>query len=144
MDGDRRILGLDYGERRIGIALSDPTLTLASPLETVTRRRGKRPPLAAIERIAREHAVESVVVGLPLTLEGEEDAWCDEVRRIGDELGRRLEVDVAYIDERMTSVEAERGIRGAGLSRRAREDKTRVDAAAAAVILQRYLDRRSK
>ncbi len=144
VDGERRILGIDYGERRIGVALSDPTLTLASPLDTVTRRRGKRPPLAALERIAKEHAVEAVVVGLPLTLDGEEDAWCAEVRRIGDELGRRLDVEVAYLDERMTSVEAERGIRGAGLARREREDKSRVDAAAAAVILQRYLDRRPK
>lgn len=142
MDSEARIMGVDYGERRIGIALSDPTGTLASPFDTVVRRRGKRPPLAALERVAREHEVGSLVVGLPLTLGGEEDAWCAEVRRIGDELGRRLEVDVSYLDERMTSVEAERGIRTSGRRRSQREDKARVDAAAAAVILQRYLDRR--
>jgi putative Holliday junction resolvase len=142
MDSGARIMGVDYGERRIGIALSDPTGTLASPFGTVVRRRGKRPPLTALEKVAREHEVGSLVVGLPLTLAGEEDAWCAEVRRIGDELGRRLELEVAYIDERMTSVEAERGIRSAGLGRKQREDKARVDAAAAAVILQRFLDRR--
>lgn len=141
MDAAGRIMGVDYGERRIGIALSDPTRTLASPHDTVVRRRGKRPPLTALERVARENDVEGIVVGLPLTLAGDEDAWCAEVRRIGDELGRRLEVEVAYLDERMTSVEAERGIRTAGLRRSQREDKGRVDAAAAAVILQRFLDR---
>lgn len=137
-------MGVDWGERRIGIALSDPTHTLASPHETVVRRRGKRPPLAALERVARAHDVEGLVVGLPLTLSGEEDAWCEEVRRVGDELGRRLEIDVTYFDERMTSVEAERGIRSAGHGRSRREDKSRVDAAAAAVILQRYLDRSAR
>lgn len=135
-----RTLGLDYGERRIGLALSDPTGTLASPLETVHRRRGKRPPVAALERIARAHAVGAVVVGLPLTLAGDEDAWCAEVRRIGDELARRLDVPVSYVDERMTSVQAEHAIRTSGRRKSQREEKDRVDAAAAAVILQRFLD----
>jgi putative Holliday junction resolvase len=137
-------MGVDYGERRIGIALSDPTQTLASPFDTVVRRRGKRPPLAALEKVARDHEVGSLVVGLPLTLAGDEDAWCAEVRRIGDELGRRLDVEVAYLDERMTSVEAERGIRTSGLRRSQREEKGRIDAAAAAIILQRHLDRRAR
>jgi putative Holliday junction resolvase len=136
------MLGLDLGDRRIGVALSDPTGTLASPLETVQRRRGKRPPLAALERIARAHEVEALVVGLPLTLEGEEDAWCAEVRRIGDALGERLDVPVSYVDERMSSVQAERAIRGGGGTRKRREDRGRVDAAAATVILQRHLDMR--
>lgn len=137
-----RILGLDYGERRIGLALTDASGTLASPLETVSRRLGKRPPLKALEEVARRHGAERLVVGLPLTLAGEEDAWCAEVRRVGDELGRRLEVPVHYIDERMTSVRAERAVRSAGLPRSRREEKGRVDAAAAALILQAWLDRR--
>ena len=134
------MLGLDLGERRIGVAVSDPTGTLASPLETVQRRRGKRPPIAALERIAREQGVGGIVVGLPLTLEGEEDPWCAEVRRIGDALAARLEVPVAYVDERMSSVQAEQAIRRSGGTRKRREDRSRVDAAAAAVILQRHLD----
>jgi putative Holliday junction resolvase len=81
------------------------------------------------------------VVGLPLTLAGDEDAWCAEVREVGDELGRRLGLPVHYVDERMTSVRAERAVRTSGLPRRQREDKTRIDAAAAALILQAYLDR---
>ena len=134
------MLGLDLGERRIGVAVSDPTGTLASPLQTVQRRRGKRPPIAALERIAREQDVGAIVVGLPLTLEGEEDAWCAEVRRIGDALAARLDVPVSYVDERMSSVQAEQAIRKSGGTKKSREDRGRVDAAAAAVILQRHLD----
>jgi putative Holliday junction resolvase len=136
-----RILGLDYGARRIGVAVCDPTGTLASPIETLTRRAGKRPPLTALEALARSQEVEALVVGLPLTLAGDEDAWCAEVREVGDELGRRLGLPVHYVDERMTSVRAERAVRTSGLPRRQREDKTRIDAAAAALILQAYLDR---
>jgi putative Holliday junction resolvase len=135
------MLGLDYGGRRIGVAVSDPTGTLASPLETLTRRAGKRPPLTTLEALARNQEVEALVVGLPLTLSGEEDAWCAEVREVGDELGRRLGLPVHYVDERMTSVRAERAVRASGLPRRQREDKARIDAAAAALILQAYLDR---
>lgn len=135
-----RILGLDFGDRRIGVALSDPTATLASPLETIHRRRGKRVPLAALERLARDHGVGALVVGLPLTLEGDEDAWCAAVRTAGDELARRLEVPVTYVDERLSSVQAEQAIRASGRPRHVREEKDRVDSAAAAVILQRHLD----
>lgn len=133
-------MGIDFGERRIGVALSDPSGTLASPVETVTRRLGKRPPLARLEAVAREHDVDRIVVGLPLDLRGEETPWCEEVRAMGDELGRRLAVPVAFVDERMTSVLAERAVRTSGLRRRQREEKGRVDAAAAAIILQRWLD----
>lgn len=133
-------MSIDYGERRIGVALSDPTGTLASPVETVHRRRGKRPPLKALERIAHLHEVTGLVVGLPLTLEGEENEWCAEVRAVGDELGRRLDLPVTYVDERMTSVQAEEAIRSSGRRRSQREEKGRIDAAAAAVILQRHLD----
>lgn len=136
-----RVLGIDYGEKRVGVALSDPTGTLASPLDTLVRRSGQRPPLKALADLARERQVEALVVGLPLTLAGEEDAWCAEVRTVGDELARRLEVPVHYLDERMTSVRAERSIRSAGHPRGRREDKARVDAAAAAIILQTFLDR---
>lgn len=137
-----RLLGLDYGERRIGLALSDPTGSLASPLTTLTRRVGKRPPLTRLTELAREHAVAEVVMGLPLTLDGDEDAWCAEVRAVGDALGHRLGSPVHYMDERMTSVRAERAIRSIGLKRGDRESKARLDAAAATVILQAFLDRR--
>lgn len=135
-----RVMGIDFGERRIGVAISDPTGTLATPLETVTRRAGKRPPLARLEAIARERGVGRIVVGLPLDLRGEETPWCGEVRGLGDELGRRLSLPVEFVDERLTSVQAERAVRTSGLRRAQREEKGRVDAAAAAIILQRWLD----
>ena len=136
-----RVLGIDFGERRIGVALSDPTATLASPLDTVVRRTGKRPPLAHLEALARSHEVARLVVGLPLDLRGEENEWCAQVRAMGDELGRRLGVPVAYVDERLTSVQAERAVRSSGLRRSQREEKGRVDAGAATLILQGWLDR---
>jgi putative Holliday junction resolvase len=137
-----RVLGIDFGERRVGLALSDPTGTLATPLPTVKRRAGKRPPLKALEAVAREHAVQAVVFGLPLALNGTETEWTREVRSVGDLLAERLGVPVHYVDERMTSVMAERLVRGAGLPKGERERKERVDAAAAAIILQLWLDRR--
>lgn len=136
-----RVLGVDWGERRIGVAVSDPTGTIARPRTTVTRRAGKRPPYAALERIAEAEEVEAVVFGLPLTAGGDEDEWCAEVRRAGEELGRRLERPVHFVDERMTSARAERAVRGIGLPRSRREEKGRIDAAAAALILQAWLDR---
>ncbi len=136
------MLGIDYGERRVGLALSDPTGTLATPLPTLKRRAGKRPPLKALEEIAQEHAVQAVVLGLPLALDGSDTEWTREVRSLGEALSERLHVPVHFVDERMTSVMAERSVRGAGLPKGQRERKERVDAAAAAIILQLWLDRR--
>jgi len=137
-----RVLGIDFGEARIGLALSDPTGTIASPLPTLKRRKGKRPPLKALEEVAREKNVTAVVLGLPLDSDGEESEWTEHVREVGDELGRRLELPVHYQDERMTSARAERVVRGRlGLPRGERERKERVDAAAAVLILQAWLDR---
>ena len=136
-----RVLGVDVGERRVGLALSDPTGTVATPLETLERRAGKRFPLSKLEKIARAHDVEHVVVGLPLDPSGEESTWCAEVRDVGRRLGERLGVEVSFVDERMTSVRAERAVRSLGLGKRQREDKARVDAAAAQLILQAWLDR---
>jgi len=134
------VLGIDFGERRIGLALSDPTGTIAGPLETVQRRAGKRPPLTRLEEIARDREVSRLVVGLPLDLRGKETPWCREVRAMGDELARRLGVPISYVDERLTSVRANKAVRSLGLKKTQREEKARVDAAAAALILQSWLD----
>lgn len=135
-----RVLGIDYGERRIGVALSDPTRLLASPLTTLTRRPGKRPPMAELERLVGENEVAEIVVGLPIDLEGEEGEWSAEVREFATKLSDRVGLPVHFQDERMTSVIAERTIRASGLPRHKREQKERVDAAAAAILLQNYLD----
>jgi len=136
-----RILGIDYGERRIGLAVSDPTGTIAQPLSPIVRRRGKRPPIQAILEIMTEHEVEHVVVGLPLTLEGQDSEWTAEVRAFAERLGQRSGRPVSLLDERMTSVMAERAVRSLGLRRRERERKDRVDTTAALIILQLFLSR---
>ena len=137
-------MGIDFGERRTGVAMSDPTWSLASPLDTLTSRPGKRPPIRALEELARTHGVVRIVAGLPLDLGGEETSWCAQVREAADELGRRLETPVEYVDERFSSVRAEQAVRTIGLPKRVREQKGRVDRAAAAIILQSWLDARKR
>jgi len=136
-----RIAALDYGLRRIGIALSDPTGTIAYPLTTVTRRAGKRPPWTEILRILEEHEVGALVVGLPLDLSGEEGEWAVEVRKFGDDLARRTSLPLHWVDERLSSVQAERTVRSMGLRKSQREEKGRIDATAAALLLEAYLAR---
>ncbi|MBI4408485.1 MAG: Holliday junction resolvase RuvX [Gemmatimonadetes bacterium] len=139
-----RILGIDYGERRIGLAVSDPGGVIAQPLPTLQRRRGKRPPVAAVAELVRAHDVGAIVLGLPLTPAGEESDWTREVRAFGTRLHERTGLAVHYVDERMTSARAERTVRGLGLKRSERERKERVDAAAAILILQAFLDKQSR
>jgi putative holliday junction resolvase len=138
-----RILAIDFGERRIGLALSDPSRMIASPLTTLPRRAGKRPPWPEVERLIREHEVTELVFGLPLELDGEEGIWAAEVRGAAAKLAGRTGLPVHWVDERMSSIIAERAVRALGLRKEQREQKGRVDAAAAAVILQQYLALRS-
>ena len=139
-----RILGIDYGTRRVGLAISDPTGTISQALPVIKRRPGKRPPVAALTQIVQEHEVREIVLGLPLSLSGEENDWTREVREFGAKLAERAGVPVAFMDERMTSVLAEKTVRSLGLKRVAREEKERVDTTAALLILQAYLDRRPR
>lgn len=137
---ERPIMALDYGRRRIGVALSDASHTLASPLTTLQRRAGKRIPMARINELARSHRVAQVVVGLPLETDGSESEWTAEVRNFGQQIGERTGLPVTFQDERYSSAEAERLIREIGLPRKKREDKAKIDAGAAAIILQDWLD----
>jgi putative Holliday junction resolvase len=139
-----RILAVDFGERRIGVALSDPSGTIASPFATLPRRRGKRPPIADLITIMEEQEVDQVVVGLPLMLSGEDSEWTTTVREFAETLAQRCGRTVTLIDERFSSVAAERAVRGSGLKKTQREEKERVDAAAAAIILQSFLNRRAR
>lgn len=136
-----RVLGIDFGERRIGLALSDPTGTLASPLPTLRRRAGKRPPLGTLAELAADNEVGAIVMGLPLTLSGEESDWTRAVREVGKALSLRTGLPVHFFDERFTSVMGERRVRTSGLPRKKREQKERVDAESAVLILQAWLDR---
>lgn len=126
--------------RRIGLAISDPTRTIAQPLATLVRRAGKRPPWTALLAHVERHDVTAIVVGLPLTLAGDDSDWTREVREFAAGLARRTPASVSLADERMTSVIAERAVRALGLPRGERHRKERIDAAAAMVILQAFLD----
>lgn len=135
-----RVLGLDYGARRIGIAISDPSGTIAQPLPTIRRRRGKRPPYAVITETVQEWEVQKIVIGLPLEMSGDEGAPAEEVRGFGEALQRRAGVPVEYWDERLSSVRAQRELAHLDLRAAARREKERVDAVAATLILQSYLN----
>jgi putative pre-16S rRNA nuclease len=135
-----RYLGLDVGEKRIGVALSDETATLASPLTTLTRG-GVRKDMAAAVELARRHDVVAVVVGLPLNMDGTRGPQAEKVLAFVEALRRRLHVPVLPRDERLTTVEAEGRLREAGLGWR--ERKRVIDQTAAVVILQEYLDQRA-
>lgn len=135
-----RVLGVDWGERRIGLALSDESGTLASPLATLTRRTGKRPPVADILRTCQSHDVRAVVVGLPLDESGQEGPAAVAARELADALTRRGAPAVTLWDERMSTARALQAVREAGGSTRGRKDD--LDALAAAVLLQTYLDAR--
>lgn len=135
-----RLLGVDWGERRIGLALSDESGTLASPLATLTRRAGKRPPVTDILRACETHGVTAVVVGLPLDEAGAEGASATAARALAQALERRGAPPVTLWDERMSTARVLRAVREAGGTARGRKDD--LDAMAAAVLLQTYLDAR--
>jgi len=135
-----RVLGIDYGTRRVGLAISDPSGMIAQPLPALVRRAGKRPPVQRIAELALANDASAIVVGLPLAASGEEDDWTREVREFGEKLGERTGLPVHFVDERMTSARAERVVRSLGLKRSEREQKTRVDTTAAMLILQAFLD----
>ena len=128
---------MDYGERRIGLAVSDPTRLIASPAGHILRRPRQRPPVAEIIKRAEELEATSFVLGLPLDGEGDETPRCAEVREIGAKLTERTGRPVYYVDERFTTASALRAVREMGESTRGR--KGDVDAMAATVLLQHAL-----
>jgi len=134
-----RYLGLDVGDRRIGVALSDETQTLATGLETL-ERVGPRKDLRAIAELARRHAVGEVVVGLPRNMDGSLGPRARRALELMDALRPRLEVPVVAWDERLTSVVATQALIEAGVSRKGRRGA--VDKVSAVLILQNYLDYR--
>jgi putative Holliday junction resolvase len=133
-----RVLGLDLGQARIGVAISEPAGRMAVPMGTV--RTGAPNDLRAIAEMVRVHGVTEIVVGLPLRLSGESGEAADHARKFAEALGTFLHIPVVLQDERLSTVEAERGLAIAGVRGRAR--RRVVDQTAAAVILQAYLDRR--
>lgn len=133
-----RLLAIDWGEIRIGIALCDELRLLASPLTTLTRRRGKRFPLGRLLTLMEEHQPVGVVLGLPLALDGGESPATEAVRALASRIAPRIPVPLELWDERLTTARALRAVREQGGSTRNR--KADVDSLAAAVLLQHYLD----
>jgi putative Holliday junction resolvase len=132
-----RLLAIDYGERRIGLAISDPTGTIASPAGVIVRRAGKRPPIAEIVRRADALEARGFVMGLPLDGSGDETPRTTEVRAIAAELTKRTGFSVVLVDERYTTAKALRAIHEMGGSTKGR--KGDVDALAATILLQHAL-----
>lgn len=131
-----RWLGIDFGTKRIGLALSDGAGWAARGLETLERRGGERD-LEAIARIVREQEVEALVVGLPLNMDGTEGRMATLARRFAEALEARLGCPVHLFDERLTSHAAE----GVLLEARGHKDRKLVDQVAAALILEGFLER---
>jgi putative Holliday junction resolvase len=135
-----RALGIDPGTRRIGIAVSDLTGTIASPLMVLQRSKSPRHDLAELAKIAKAEEAEVIVVGLPINMDGSHGPAAQAATQFAARLATVAGVPVELHDERRTTVTADQAMREGGLDGRAR--RQRVDKVAAAVMLQSWLDKR--
>ncbi len=133
-----RILAVDPGSRRIGVALSDPDRIVAQPLTTLSSG-GRRKDVAALVELAREHEAVAIVVGLPYNMDGSEGPSFAAAARLVEDLQDASGLPVRGWDERLTSVQAERTLISAGVRRDRRRRKGMVDRVAAALILESFL-----
>ena len=135
-----RILGLDFGSKTVGVAVSDELLITAQGVEIVRRKSPAklRQTLARIEEIIKEYNVEKIVLGYPKNLNNTEGERCEKTREFGAMLNRRTGLEVIYWDERLTTVAADRSMMESGIRRENRKEY--VDEIAAIFILQGYLD----
>ena len=133
-----RLLGVDLGSKRIGLALSDETGFLASA-HSILESRGRARDAAGVAEVAKASGADTIVLGLPLSLGGDEGPQAEKARRFGDALAKHA-LEVHFWDERLTTLEAQRYLRDAGM-RPAKRAQT-LDAVAAAILLQSYLDAR--
>ena len=138
-EGITRTLGLDIGDSRIGVALSDPLGILATPL-TIIKRDDDQTAVEEIVTVIRENDVGLVIAGLPLNMNGSEGPQAGKTRSFVTELRNSLKVPIEYRDERLSTVSARELLQGV----RKTDNDTRYDAMAAAVILQGYLDREKR
>lgn len=137
MSGRTRLLGIDYGRVRMGLAVSDPERKIASPLATYRRRSAKDDARYLQEVIEREE-IGALVLGLPVHLDGRDSAMASEVRRFAKWLAATTGLPCLFWDERYTSIDAEASLWSAGLTHRRRKDRR--DRVAAQMLLQAYLD----
>ncbi len=139
-NGSRRVLGLDVGARRIGVAISDPLGITAQGLETL-HRKNKKYDLQFLNRIIREYDVQEIVVGLPLRMSGAEGIQAGKIQEFAEDLRKRFKIPVHLWDERLTSAEANRLLRETDLSIEKRGKA--VDRMAAILILQGWMENRA-
>ena len=135
----KRILGFDFGRARIGVAISDELQLLAHPLETIS---ANEKPAERVAEIVREKEIDCVVAGIPKRMNGQIGTAATEVLQFVEKLRAILPCPVVTWDERLTTVAAQRALRGAG--KKTRETRGYVDQVAAQMILQSYLDRRAQ
>jgi putative Holliday junction resolvase len=134
-----RYLGIDYGTARIGIALSDACSVIASPLKTVKAEPVKKA-VMEIAEICSEKSVEEIVIGLPLHMNGDEGVSAEGARKLGEEIENATKLKINYIDERLSTVSADKALSEGNV--RGKKRKAKVDSVAAAIILQTFLDRK--
>ncbi len=139
-----RILGLDYGSKTVGVAVSDALLITAQSVETIRREKESklRQTLARIEAIIEEYQVEKIVLGYPKNMNDTEGIRCEKTKEFKEMLERRTSLEVILWDERLSTVEADEILMESGVRREHR--KAYVDQLAAAIILQGYLDSLSR
>ena len=139
-----RIMGLDYGAKTVGVAISDELLLTAQPVETITRMRENklRQTLARIEELMEEYQVEKVVIGLPKKMNNEEGERCEKTREFANMIENRTGLEIIFWDERLTTVAAEAVLAEANVAKERRKEY--VDKVAASLILKSYLESISK
>jgi putative Holliday junction resolvase len=135
-----RVMGLDVGDKTIGVAISDALLLTAQARPTI-RRRNLQTDLEALQSLADENEVHEIVIGQPLHMDGSESRQSLKTARFAEQLKQKLDLPVTFWDERLTSVEAEEHLERLGLNWRRRREQ--VDKIAAMIILQNYLDSRA-
>ena len=138
-----RTIGLDYGTKTVGVAISDENRIIAQPLVTIERTHANklRQTYAAIERIIAETDVDTIVLGLPKNMNNTEGERVEDTRIFKENLERRTALPVIFVDERLTTMEADRILESTGVA--SKNKKQYIDKMAAAIILQTYLDMQS-
>jgi putative Holliday junction resolvase len=135
---NQRLLGIDLGEKTIGLALSDPGRIIASPFVTLRRTRFSKD-VKTLRALMDEYGIGAIVIGLPFNMDGSEGSRCQSVRQFADNLLEKMDIPIAFWDERLSTVAVTRTLLEADMSRKRRDEV--VDKMAAAYILQGALDR---
>ena len=133
-----RLLGIDFGTVRIGLSLSDPTRTLASPLPFLDNKSPQQV-IAAITALIETHEITGLVIGMPRNMDGTYGPSAQKVKDFIDEMKKCISIPIQPIDERLTTAQASKQLSGIGLNQK--QLRKRVDSSSASLVLQQYLDR---